>query len=129
MLCYRNVAQLDFYVLLNEPLPTTSDNIARLAHAVAPSSHISCICDKGGIRLGGIHVTVLNEMREFGYSSYRVANPLKLRIRGPGHIEASTGGLALIYKAGEITEENVFQHSSIMRALAVAVEGELADLT
>jgi hypothetical protein len=129
LMCYRTGSQLGFHFLLNHALTPTPEHIAKLAHAVAPGSHISCICDQGGIRLGGIHVTVLNEMREFGYSSYRVANPLKLRIRGPGHIETSTGGLALIYKAGEITEENVFHDSSVMRALAAAVESELADLT
>jgi hypothetical protein len=129
LMCYRRGSELGFHFLFSNPLTPTAEHIAKLAHAVAPGSHIACICDQRGIRLGGIHVTILNEVREFGYRSDRVANPLKLRIRGPGHIEVSTGGPALIYKAGQITEENVFEHSGAIRALAAAVEGELAELT
>jgi hypothetical protein len=129
LMSYRKGCEARFHFLFNCPLPPTAQEIAKLAHAVAPGSHLCCLCDEGEVRLAGIHVTTLNEMREFGYSSSRVANPLKLLIRGPGHIEMSTGGIALIYKAGDITEENVFQYSCVMRALAVAVEGELAELT
>jgi DisA bacterial checkpoint controller nucleotide-binding len=129
LMCYRKGCEPDFHLLFSCQIQPSAEEIAKLAQAVATGSHVCCICDNGKIQLGGIHVTTLNEMREFGYSSSRVANPLKMLIRGPGHIEMSTGGTALIYKAGEITEENVFQYSDVMTALAVSVKGELAGLT
>jgi len=129
LMSYRKGCENGFHFLFNAPLPPIAQEIAKLANAVAPGSHLCCLCDEGQIRLAGIHVTTLNEMQEFGYSSSRVANPLKLIIRGPGHIEISTGGTALIYTAGDITEENVFQCSHVMRALAAVVEAELAELT
>jgi len=129
LMSYRKGCETGFHFLFNAQLAPIAQEIAKLAHAVAPGSHLCCLCDDGQIRLTGIHVTTLNERREFGYSSSRVANPLKLIIRGPGHIEMSTGGIALIYKAGEITEENVFQYSRVMGALAAMVEAELTELT
>lgn len=129
LMSYPKGCELEFHFLFSRPLPPSAQDIAKVAHAVAPGSHLCCLCDKGEIRLAGIHVTRLNEMREFGYSSSSVGNPLKFVIRGPGHIEMSTGGAALIYKAGDITEENVFQSSCVMGALAAAVAGELAELT
>jgi hypothetical protein len=103
------------------PQPPTQQNIAKLAHGIGPDSHLCIVCDEGKPVLGGIHVTVLDELRQYGYSSSRIGNPLKFRIRGPGHIEASTGGIALVYKAGDITEERLLQNSDVMGALRVAV--------
>jgi hypothetical protein len=79
--------------------------------------------------LAGVHVTVLEEMRHLGYASFRLGNPLKLRIRGPGHIEASTGGIALVYKAGDITEERLLQGSDVLGVLQAVVALELAGQT
>jgi len=129
LMSYCKGSERGFHFLFNNLLQPSAQEIAKLAHATAPGSHICCICDGGKIQLGGIHVTVLNEMREFGYSSSGVANPLKLLIRGPGHIEMSTGGIALVYKSGEITEANLFQHSNVVRSLAGVVAQELQELT
>jgi len=129
LMSYRRGSETAFHFLFDNSIRPTAQEIATLAHATAPGSHICCICDNGQILLSGIHVTVLNELREFGYGSGRIANPLKLIIRGPGHIEMSSGGIALIYKAGEIREENPFQQSTILRALAGVIEQELHELT
>jgi hypothetical protein len=129
LMSYRKGAERDFHFLFNDPLQPSAQEIAKLAHATDPESHVCCICDEGRILLEGIHVTVLKETREFGYSSSRVANPLKLLIRGPGHIEMSTGGIALVYKAGKITEENLFQYGDVMKRLVAAVTQELRELT
>ena len=50
---------------------------------------------------------------EFGYSSSRTPNPLKLFIRCPGHIE-EVPGIALVYEAGKISEESLLPYSRIM---------------
>jgi hypothetical protein len=81
LMSYRKGTERAFHFLFNDRLQPSPQEIAKLARATAPESHICCICDDGRILLGGIHVTALNEMREFGYSSFRVANPLKLLIR------------------------------------------------
>jgi hypothetical protein len=129
LMSYRKGCEAEFHLLFNAPVPPKAEEIAKLAHAVAPESHLCCLCDKGQIHVAGIHVTTLNEIRELGYSSSRVGNPLKLMIRGPGHIEISTGGIAFVYKFGHITEERLFQYSRVMEALAASVKTELADLT
>jgi hypothetical protein len=72
---------------------------------------------------------MLDEMRHFGYSSNRTANPLKLVIWGPGHIEVSTGGIALIYRAGGIFEETPLRAADLLQALARSVETELTGKT
>lgn len=110
-------------------LQPTAQEIAKLAHAVGPGAHLYALSDNGKLLLGGIHVTFLDELRHFGFASFRAANPLKLIIRGPGYIEVSNGGIALVYKAGVITEEELLQHSDIMRELAQAVEQELTGRT
>jgi hypothetical protein len=130
LMSYRKGAESSFHFLFaREPIRPSTEEIAKMAHAVSPRSHICCICDKGQILLGGIHVTMLNEMREFGYGSGRVANPFKLVIRGPGHIEVSPGGIAMVYKGGNITEENPLESSRNMQMLVRAVEKELQELT
>ncbi len=129
LMCYRKGCEQSFHFLFAEPLDPTPQEIAKLAHAVERGGHLCCICDDGKVRLGGVHVTVLNDMREFGYSSFRPANPLKLVIQRPGHIEMSSGGIALVYKAGEVTEERLFQHSQTMGRLCQAIEADLRELT
>ncbi len=129
LMCYRKGQDSSFHFPLNPRISQIPKEIAKLAHATAPGSHIYCICDDGKIELGGIHVTRINEMRELGYSSFRTGNPLKLVIRGPGHIETSSCGTPLAYKEGEITEVKTFQFSSILASLAVAIEQELRDKT
>ena len=83
----------------------------------------------GKLLLGGIHITVLDELRQLGYSSFRVGNPFKLLIRGPGHIEVSNGGTVLIYRGGDILEESPLQFGDVMRALAESVASELKSQT
>src|SRR5208337_1515261 len=51
------------------------------------------------------------------------------KIQGPGHIEVSTGGIASVYKAGEMSEESLFHHSTILKSLTGLIEKELKDLT
>lgn len=125
LMSYRHDADRELHLPVCPSLPPTEQNIAKLAHAVGPASHLCIVCDEGRPVIAGIHVTVLDEMRQFGYSSFRVGNPLKFRIRGPGHIEASTGGIALVYKTGDITEERLLQDSDVMGALRIAVSSEL----
>jgi hypothetical protein len=129
LMSYRKGPERAFHFLFESPIRPSAPEIAKLAHATAPRSHICCICDEGAIVLGGIHVTMLNEMREYGYSSHRVANPLKLLIRGPGHIEMSSGSIALVYTAGQIAEENLFQYSCAMKTLVAVIAQELQELT
>lgn len=129
LMCYRQECEQQFHFLFDPSMPPTPPDIAKLAHAVDAGSHLCCICSNRNIELGGIHVTMLNKHRELGYGSFRVANPLKLRIRGPGHIEVSTGGTALVYNAGEISEESLLQHSEVIAALAKVVEEELREIT
>lgn len=119
----------EIYFPFCPPREPTAAEIARLAHAIAPINHLCVVCEVGRPMLAGIHVTVLDEMRQFGYASFRVGNPLRLRIRGPGHVEVSTGGIALVYRAGDISEENPLQHAAVMQALAAAVTEELGGQT
>jgi hypothetical protein len=129
LMCYRADADRELHLPLCPPREPTQQNIAKLAHAVGTDSHLCIVCDNGVPMLAGIHVTVLDEMRQLGYSSFRVGNPFKLRIRGPGHIEASTGGIALVYKAGVISEERLLQESDVMGALRSAIGQELEGQT
>jgi hypothetical protein len=64
-----------------------------------------------------------------GYASFRTANPLKLVIRAPGHIELSTGGRALVYKSGEILEESLLQYSDIMTKLVLVIREKMQPST
>ncbi len=129
LMCYKKGAKTDFHFLFNQSVEVSAQQIAKLAHGVASDSHLCCICENGSVSIAGIHVTILDELRQFGYSSFRVGNPLRVTIRGPGHLVVSTGGIAAVYKAGEISEEELLQHCEIMRALAQDVEGELQPLT
>jgi hypothetical protein len=129
LMCYQKGCETQFHFLFAKPADPTPHEIAKLAHAVEPGSHICCICDQGTIKLGGIHVTRLNEHPELGYAAFRIANPLKLVLRRPGHIEFSAGGAALVYDAGRITEESLLKYSVVVGHLATAVANELHELT
>jgi hypothetical protein len=129
LMCYRKDEEPTFHFLFKEPVEPSPQQIAKLAHAVGPDGHLGCVCKDGAISIGGIHITILDELREFGYSSFRVGNPLRVTIRGPGHLVVSTGGIAMVYKAGEISEEELLQSCDVMRRLAQSVEAELRSQT
>lgn len=129
MMCYRGDSERKFHFLFGTPLPPTASEIAKLAHTVAPGSHLGVLSVKGDLLLGGIQVNMLDELPQFGYSSFRFANPLKVLIRGPGHIEVSTGGIALIYQAGHTREEKLLQYADVTKALGQFVAKELAGQT
>jgi hypothetical protein len=124
-MCYKKGSEKNFPILrdilFDSPKDISADAIARMSHAVADNCHIYCISDNGKLTIGGIRITRPYEERYLGYSSFRTGNPLKLFIRGPGHIEISTGGTAIVYKSGEISTEALLQYSRIMRELASAV--------
>lgn len=129
LLCYRKGADTDFHFLFSQPVEVSSQQIAKLAHGVAPDSHLCCVCENGLVSIAGINVTILDECRQFGYSSFRVGNPLRVTIRGPGHLVVSTGGIAAVYRAGEVSDEELLQDCQIMKALAQDVEGEMKSQT
>jgi hypothetical protein len=129
LMSYRMDDEREFHFPFCTPSAPTAAEIAKLAHAVSPGGHLYCLCDKGKLQITGIHVAMLDELRQFGYSSFRVANPLKLLIRGPGHIEVSIGSDALIFRAGDILPEHPLQHADVMAALAASVAAELAGQT
>ncbi len=128
LMSYRKDSERAYHFPFCPLIEPTAQEIAKLAHAVGPGSHLCIECDDGKPMLAGIQVTILDAMRQFGYSSFRVGNPLKLLIRGAGYIEVSTGGIALVYKAGEISEERPLQYAGVMHALAAAVTEEFAGL-
>jgi hypothetical protein len=129
LMSYRGDSGRKFHFPFCDHLQPAASEIAKLAHAVAPGSHLCVLSEQGRLLLSGIEVTMLDELRQFGYSSSRVGNPLKLLIRGPGHIEVSTGGIALVYKAGDIFEERPLQYADVMQALAASMAAELAGQT
>src|ERR1022692_4200917 len=90
----------------SESRESSAEEIAKLSHAIDNRSHIACICEKDRITLGGFHVNMLYNQREYGYFSERIANPLKVRIKGPGNIEVSCTGVALVFRGGHISEES-----------------------
>lgn len=123
LMSYRRDNLTGIHVPTCPPRELSAEEIAKLAHAVAPGSHLCIVFEDGKASLGGIQITVLDEMRQFGYASYRIGNPLRLVIRGPGYIEVSTGGCAIIFRAGEIIEDKPLQESDVMRALATTLTG------
>ena len=96
---------------------------------MVPGGHLGILSTNGEPLLGGIQVTMLDELQQYGYSSFLLANPLKVLIRSPGHVEVSTRGIALVYQAGNIREEKLLQHADVMQALAKAVAVELTGQT
>lgn len=129
LMSYQKGCETQFHFLFPEPADPSPHEIAKLAHAVDTGSHICCICNDGKVKLGGIHVTRLNDHLELGYAAFRIANPLKLIIRGPGHIEFSVGGTALVYKSGQISEESLVICGVVMKNLAQTITNELRELT
>ena len=119
--CYEKGNEKSFYICFDSPRDISAHEIAKMSHAVADDCHICCISDNGKLTIGGIGITRPYERRDLGYSSFRTANPLKLFIRGPGHIEMSTGGPAIVYKSGEILKESTLQYSRIMTELESAI--------
>jgi hypothetical protein len=129
LMSYRIDDERAFHFPFCTPSAPIASEIAKLAHAVSPGGHLYCLSDKGKLLIGGMHVAMLDEMRQFGYGSFRVTNPLKLLIRGPGHIEVSIGGDALIYRAGDILPEHPLQNADVMSALAASVAAAFAGQT
>lgn len=129
LMCYRRDSVREINFSFSTPREPTASEIAKLAHAVASGSHLCVLSHEGKLLLGGIHITVLDQLRPFGFRSFRTGNPLKLLIRGPGHIEVSNGGTALIYRAGDILEESPFLFGHVMKALAESVASELENPT
>lgn len=125
LMSYRRDSGIDHQFTFSTPLEVSASQIAKLAHAVDYGSHLCVLSDGGKLLLGGIHVNVLDEYRHLGYASNRVANPLKMWIRAPGHIEASCGGHALIYEAGKLEEESPLLFCDAMQELVADVTEEL----
>ena len=124
LMCYKKGSEIFSIlrdILFASPIDISAEEIARISHAVADNCHIYCISDNGNLAIGGIRITRPYEERYLGYSSFRSGNPLKLFIRGPGHIEMSTGGTAIVYKSGEISTESLLQYSRIMEELESAI--------
>jgi hypothetical protein len=121
LMCYKKGSEQNSLILrdilFDSPRDISADAIARMSHAVADNCHIYCMSDNGKLTIGGIRITRPYEERYLGYSSFRTGNPLKLFIRGPGHIEMSAGGTAIVYKSGEISTESLLQYSHIMHEL------------
>jgi hypothetical protein len=82
LMCYREDAVLQFHTRFSEPRESSAEEIAKLSHAIDNRSHIACICVEDRITLNGFHVNTLYNQREYGYFSGRIANPLKVRIKG-----------------------------------------------
>jgi hypothetical protein len=129
LMTYRKDSPQPTHFPFSLPIPASAEHIAKFSHAVSHSNHLRLVSDNGHLLLSGIQITVLDELRQFGYSSFRTANPLKLVIKGPGHVEFSTGGIAVIFKAGEIFQETLFQSAEVTHELAQCVAAELASKT
>jgi hypothetical protein len=129
LMCYRKGCERDFHVWFESRVGVNAVEIAKLSHSVSEDSHICCISDWGKLTIDGLHIAPLSSRRDLGYSSFRITSPLKVKIQGPGHIDVSTGGIALVYKAGEMSEESLFQHSTILKSLTGLIEKELKELT
>jgi hypothetical protein len=126
LMCYRLEIATQFHTLFSERREASAEEIAKLSHAIDNRSHIACICEKDRIMLGGFHVNMLYGLREYGYASERIANPLKVRIKGPGNIEVSCTGAALVFRGGHISEESPLTLSDSMKRLVERVTKELS---
>jgi len=127
LMCYRKDVALQFHTKFSEPRESSAAEIAKLSHAIDNRSHIACICEENRITLGGFHVNMLYNQREYGYFSGRIANPLKVQIKGPGNIEVSCTGVALVFRGGHIFEESPLTLSSSMKRLVTRITDELRD--
>ncbi len=126
LMCYRQDAVFQFHILFSEPRESSAAEIAKLSHAIDNRSYIACVCEKDHITLNGFHVNMLYNQREYGYLSGRMANPLKVRINGPGQIEVSCTGTALVFREGHISEEAPLAFSDSMKRLVKRVTKELS---
>jgi hypothetical protein len=117
LMCYRKGSERDCHLLFPSPISIAPVEIAKLSHAVGNDSHLCCVADNGRLDIKGIHITLLNDRRDLGYASFRIGNPLKVSIKGPGHIEVSTGGIALVYQAGEMSDEALLENGQTMKQL------------
>ncbi|MFA8018377.1 putative sensor domain DACNV-containing protein [Bremerella cremea] len=129
LMCYRSGEEPDFSLSFKESIEPTAQHISKLAHAVSSDSHLCCICRNGKMSIDGIHMNIMDERRELGYASFRLGNPLQLTISGPGHLSVSNASVAMVYKAGEASEENLFKDCTIVNLLANHVESKLSPLT
>lgn len=129
LMCYPEQNRQKIHFLFDKPIDALPREIAKLAHAVESGSHICCVVEKDKLKMSGIHVTELHEMRELGYVSKRTPNPFKIKIKEPGHIEVSATGLAIIYKTDEIFEEKLLTLSEAMKALTNLIKDDLNELT
>jgi hypothetical protein len=125
LMCYKKGSETDFHLLFPSSIDISSYEIAKLSHAVADDCHLCCVSDSEKLTIRGIHITLLNDRRDLGYASPRIANPLKVSIKGPGHIEVSTGGLALVYQAGKMSDESLLEDSRTMKELVRAIGPKL----
>jgi hypothetical protein len=121
LMCYRKGSEKEFHLLFPSAINIAPIEIAKLSHAVGSDSHLCCIADDGRLNIRGIHITLLNDRRDLGYASFRIANPLKVSIKGPGHIEVSTGGIAAVYQAGEMSDEALLENGHTMKQLVGVV--------
>jgi hypothetical protein len=127
LMCYREDVALQFHTLFSEPREASAEEIAKLSHAIDNRSHIACLCGESRITLCGFHVNMLYNQREYGYFAGRIANPLKVRIKGPGNIEVSCTSVALVFRGGHISEESPLTFSSSMKRLVARITEELRE--
>jgi hypothetical protein len=105
----------------------SSAEIAKLSHALDNRSHIACTANDGKIMLAGIHVNRLATRREHGLGPGIRLNSLEIAIKGPGHLEATTNVVTLIYRGGEILQNSPLNLSQTMERLLSRLRGELHD--
>lgn len=130
LLCYRKESKARFHVLFDQSLAICPEELAKLAHAVSADTHICCVSENQALTISGLHINFLSDQRELGYCCLRTTSPLKVVIRGPGHIEAAVQGMhSLVYKAGKVTEEYSFLESTVVGKLTEVVSKQLQDIT
>ncbi len=125
LMCYRSDQEFYFQTVFNESLEASAEEIAKLSHAIDSRSHIACVGSTDQITLRGFRVNMPYNQREYGYLSGRIANPLKIRITGPGNIEVSCTGGAVVFRGGQISEESPLTFSTSMERLAARITEEL----
>lgn len=125
IMCYPDGAQFSVHILFEEPLEVTACEIAKLSHAAVNESHLCCTSKDGRLRISGFHVNRLGDRPDLGYSRFRIGNPLRVTIFGPGHIEMSTGGISLVFNKGEISEESLLLRSAVMGSLVARIKKEM----
>jgi hypothetical protein len=125
LICYPPGTSLQFHLLFDEPLPVSAAEIAKLSHSIDNRSHIACDVHEKQIRLAGIHVNQLATRRENGFGPGMHINSLKVTIVGPGHIEATTDVITLVYRGGEILKHAPLSRSKIVGRMVERIKTEL----